>query len=124
MSDYLFVYGTLCRNGGHQMRRHLARHADYLADGYFNGRLYRVAHYPGAVPSSRRADKVFGELYRLRNPAAAFARLDAYEGRDFVRRKKRVYLADGRQMQAWVYLFRSALTTYARIASGRFTRQG
>ncbi len=51
MNDHLFVYGTLLSGVGHSMHRVLARHAELVGEGFFNGRLYRVGHYPGAVPS-------------------------------------------------------------------------
>jgi gamma-glutamylcyclotransferase (GGCT)/AIG2-like uncharacterized protein YtfP len=77
MTDYLFVYGTLARSVNHPMHRHLVRHAEYAGEGTFNGILYRVAHYPGAVASSDPNDVVHGELYRLRDSDALFAALDA-----------------------------------------------
>ena len=128
MSEFLFVYGTLARNAGHQMHQHLARNAESAGACYFNGLLYRVAHYPGAVPSSNPDDKVFGELYRLMQAHEVFARLDDYEGcgpndpqpTEFVRRLKTVYRADGTRAQAWIYLFNRAVTGLPRITSGRF----
>jgi gamma-glutamylcyclotransferase (GGCT)/AIG2-like uncharacterized protein YtfP len=120
MSEFLFVYGTLARNAGHEMHRHLAGNADYVSEGHFNGQLYRVAHYPGAVPSSNPDEKVFGELYRIGNHDV-LATLDAYEGREFVRKTQPVWLHNGRKVQAWVYLLQRAVTNLPRIASGRFT---
>jgi gamma-glutamylcyclotransferase (GGCT)/AIG2-like uncharacterized protein YtfP len=128
MSEFLFVYGTLARNAEHEMHEHLIRHAEYAGEGYFNGQLYRVAHYPGAVPSSHPADKVFGELYRVGDVQELFAHLDDYEGCGpddsqpalFVRRMKTVHLNDGTRTQAWIYLFNRAVTGLRRIVSGRF----
>jgi gamma-glutamylcyclotransferase (GGCT)/AIG2-like uncharacterized protein YtfP len=128
MSELLFVYGTLARDAGHPQHRHLAAHADYAGEGYFQGRLYRVSHYPGAVPSPNPEDKVFGELYSLRDAEALFALLDDYEGcgpadpppTEFVRRKIPVYLEGGTRSDAWTYLFNRAVTGLPRIFSGRF----
>ncbi|MGH6784854.1 MAG: gamma-glutamylcyclotransferase family protein, partial [Sphingomicrobium sp.] len=80
MSEFLFVYGTLSRDAGHPQHQNLAAHADYVGKGYFHGRLYRVAHYPGAVPSLDPGEKVFGELYSLRDADRLFGLLDDYEG--------------------------------------------
>jgi gamma-glutamylcyclotransferase (GGCT)/AIG2-like uncharacterized protein YtfP len=128
MSELLFVYGTLARDAGHPQHRQLAAHAGYVGEGYFHGRLYRVAHYPGAVPSPNPEEKVFGELYSLSDAAALFALLDAYEGcgpadlppTEFVRQKMPVYLEDGTRSDAWTYLFNRPVTGLARIMSGRF----
>ncbi len=129
MSEFLFVYGTLGSNAGHDMHQHLVRNSEYAGEGYFNGQLYRVAHYPGAVPSANLDDKVFGELYRLGAPSELFAHLDDYEGcgpndpqpTEFVRRTESVYLEDGTRSQAWIYLFNRPVTELPRIISGRFT---
>ena len=128
MSQYLFVYGTLCRNAGHPMHQLLARHAEYLGEGHFTGQLFRLGQYPGAMTSSDPKDKVFGELYRLRSPQPLLSRLDAYEGcapsdpppHQFARRRLRVHLDGGGQKTAWVYLLDRATPRYPRIASGRF----
>ena len=128
MSQYLFVYGTLCRNAGHPMHQLLVRHAAYAGEGHFNGRLFRVGHYPGAMTSSDPNDKVFGELYRLRSPQQLLSRLDAYEGcapsdprpHQFVRRRLRVRLDNGGEKMAWVYLLNRVTPRFPRIASGRF----
>ena len=103
ISEHLFVYGTLVSGANHPMHGVLARHADLVGTGVFNGRLYQVAHYPGAVPSTEPADRVFGELYRLRNAADVLTALDEYEGcgsgavhpMAFVRTLELVTLADG-----------------------------
>jgi gamma-glutamylcyclotransferase (GGCT)/AIG2-like uncharacterized protein YtfP len=123
MSEFLFVYGTLSRHARHEMHGHLAKRADYVADACLNGRLYRIANYPGAVASSDPQDKVFGELYRLRSPHEVFAQLDDYEGSDFVRQKAPIEMQDGSQAHAWVYLFKGSVSGLPRIPSGRFTAE-
>jgi gamma-glutamylcyclotransferase (GGCT)/AIG2-like uncharacterized protein YtfP len=128
MSEFLFVYGTLARNAEHGMHEHLVRHAEYAGEVYFNGQLYLMAHYPGAVRSSNPVDKVFGELYRVGNAQELFAHLDDYEGCGpddpqptlFVRHMETVHQNDGARTQAWIYLFNRAVTDLPRIVSGRF----
>ena len=129
MTEYLFVYGTLGRNVGHEMHRHLVTHADYAGEGSFNGILYRVAHYPGAVVSSDPADVVHGELYRLRDAHALFAVLDPYDScgpndpkpTKYVREVIPARRADGTTVQSWIYLYNRTIAQLTRIASGRFT---
>jgi gamma-glutamylcyclotransferase (GGCT)/AIG2-like uncharacterized protein YtfP len=128
MTHYLFVYGTLSRNAGHPMHQLLVRHAEFAGEGHFTGQLFRVGDYPGAMASSDRNDKVFGELYRLRSPQLVLPRLDAYEGcapsdplpHQFARRRLRVHLAAGKEKMAWVYLLNRVTPRFPRIASGRF----
>ena len=132
MTDYLFVYGTLGRNIGHVMHRHLVAHADYAGEGSFNGVLYRVAHYPGAVTSSDPADIVHGELYRLRDADALFAVLDPYEScgpndpkpTKYVRERTTIHRPGGGAVTAWIYLYNRDVSGLARIASGRFSEPG
>jgi gamma-glutamylcyclotransferase (GGCT)/AIG2-like uncharacterized protein YtfP len=126
MSDLLFVYGTLMRAARHPMHRHIATYADYVDDATFNGRLYLVRHYPGAV-DSEEGDRVHGELYRVRE-MAAFAMLDEYEGcgagapqpAEYVRVQRPVIRADGAVVTAWIYLYNRPIERLPLIPSGRF----
>lgn len=125
VTDLLFVYGTL-RKGGRQHAL-LARGADFVGHAQFQGRLYRVASYPGAVPSHEPRDIVHGEVYRLRDSSRLIAELDRYEGFDpcdpsalFVRRLAATILSDGTTMDAWIYLYTGPTRPLARIESGDF----
>jgi gamma-glutamylcyclotransferase (GGCT)/AIG2-like uncharacterized protein YtfP len=128
MSEYLFVYGTLGRNIGHEMHKHLVRLADYSGEGRFNGILYRVAHYPGATISSDPDDVGHGELYRIRDADALFAVLDPYEScgpndpkpTKYVRVTATIHRPGEEAVKSWIYLYNHDVTKLARIASGRF----
>jgi gamma-glutamylcyclotransferase (GGCT)/AIG2-like uncharacterized protein YtfP len=106
----------------------LAARADFVGEGRYAGRLYRVAHYPGVVPSDAAGDVVFGDVYALRNPSRLLPRLDAYEGcgplspqpPQYLRTLQTVTLHDGRAIQAFVYLYNRPVARLARIRSGRF----
>ncbi len=78
-SDQLFVYGTLMRGFDHPMAQLLSRSADFVGEARCRGRLYLVKHYPGLVASDHAEDVVFGELFRLRQPAELLAEFDMYE---------------------------------------------
>lgn len=121
MAELLFVYGTLLSGAGHPMHQVLARGAALVGGAVFRGRLYKVAHYPGAVVSRAPGDRVHGEVYRLRDPAATLAVLDEYEDAAFERREVDV-LANGETIRAWIYLYRRPTRGLARIASGNFLR--
>jgi len=59
--------------------------------------------YPGMIPAAGAA--VSGVLYRD-VPPAALARLDAFEGEQYLRLTVQVELADGRMAAADTYVFR------------------
>ena len=48
-SPYLFVYGTLMREFENPFATQLRARATFIAEGFFQGKLYRVSWYPGAV---------------------------------------------------------------------------
>ncbi|MGO4711489.1 gamma-glutamylcyclotransferase family protein [Bradyrhizobium sp. 2TAF24] len=128
MTVHLFVYGTLMRRARHPMAALLAAHADFVDEGQYAGRLYRVAHYPGVVPSERPGEVVFGDIYRLRHPERLLRRLDVYEQAAFqsrrpvqyVRALQPVTLRDGATLDAFVYLYNRPVAGLTRIRRGRF----
>jgi len=128
MNDNLFVYGTLLSGAGHSMRGVLAGHAELIGEGFFNGRLYRVGTYPGAIPSSEPHDRVFGEVYRLRNVAEVLSRLDEYEGcgptaaapTQYVRKNEPITLTNETTVRAWIYIYNRPIQGLERIHSGLF----
>src|SRR5579871_1224698 len=77
---YLFVYGTLMQAYDHPMARLLSEQAERLGEGSCCGQLYQIKHYPGLIASNDPADRVFGELFRLRDTKSLLAQLDDYEG--------------------------------------------
>lgn len=130
MNDNIFVYGTLLSGVGHAMHAILSQDAELVGAGFYNGRLYRVATYPGAVPSTDPDDRVFGEVYRLRNVAEVLSRLDEYEGCDpaavaptqYVRKTEAITLANATVIQAWIYIYNRPIHGLERIHSGLFLR--
>jgi hypothetical protein len=61
------------------MAQLLARGADFIGEARCRGRLYLVRHYPGLVLSDDADDVVYGELFRLRQPAELLREFDMYE---------------------------------------------
>lgn len=128
-SDLLFVYGTLMRGFDHPMAQLLSRSADFLGEARCRGRLYLVKHYPGLVLSDVSDDVVFGELFRLRQPAELLREFDMYEAcgegfsepTEYVRQMLAVTRADGAVTEAWTYVYNWPVTNLPRIASGRFS---
>jgi gamma-glutamylcyclotransferase (GGCT)/AIG2-like uncharacterized protein YtfP len=127
-SDLLFVYGTLMRGFDHPMAQLLSRSADFLGPARCRGRLHLIKHYPGLVLSADPADAVFGELYRLRQPAELLREFDMYEAcgegfaepTEYIRQMLPVMLDDGAASEAWTYIYNWPVVHLPRIASGRF----
>lgn len=132
--EFLFVYGTLRRGAGHPMAGVLAGGSKAAGPATFQGRLYRVSWYPGAVPSARPEDRIRGEVFALSAESAAglLDQLDEYEearpgtGAAALYRRERhtVRLADGRELRAWIYLYNGPTAGLERIASGDFLAPG
>lgn len=122
--DLLFVYGTLRPGAGHAMGDWLAARADWLGPARCAAaRLCRVSWYPALLPGAP-GDSVTGDLYRLRDPAACWPGLDAFEGvagRDddeYERLCLPVRRADGSEVSAWVYRYRGDGASLAPVAGG------
>ncbi|MGZ5028245.1 MAG: gamma-glutamylcyclotransferase family protein [Methylobacter sp.] len=111
--EYLFVYGTLKRDSNSQMHRLLANYAEFVGEATYQGKLYRIDYYPGAVPSDDPDDVVRGEVYLFHQADIALPQLDRYEecGPDFPepseykRLEQSVLLRDGRRVTAWIYIY-------------------
>jgi gamma-glutamylcyclotransferase (GGCT)/AIG2-like uncharacterized protein YtfP len=99
------------------MGRLLRRQAVFIGNGIFQGKLFDLGGYPGAVASKRAGDIVRGELYELRGERL-LSRLDAYEGKLFSRVVGRSVLSGGKKIQAWIYLYVGSTRGRRRIASG------
>lgn len=135
--EYLFVYGTLRRQGGSSWHDFLAQHCQYAGDASFQGRLYMLQGYPGLVGSAHSQDQVIGELYRLPVCKGAGAveavlnALDEYEEcstqfprpHEYLRQVHPVLLADKQHLKAWVYIYNRRTDETARIVSGDFLKR-
>ncbi len=123
----LFVHGTLRRAIDSKMHRYLIRHAEFVRDATFQGKLYLIEWYPGVVKSDDVADRVCGEVYRLHD-AEVLSRLDDYEGcgpaaaepAEYVRRMVEVQSTDGTTMLAWIYLYNWPVENLEYVRSGDF----
>jgi gamma-glutamylcyclotransferase (GGCT)/AIG2-like uncharacterized protein YtfP len=107
--DRLFVYGTL--RSGEPMRSLIADHVVRSEPARSTGVLYGFDEYPGLIDEG--SAPVVGELVWLTELAAAFALLDAYEGKDFIRVLKQIRCADGEEQWAWCYVLAERRTAEA-----------
>ena len=77
--------------------------------------------YPGLLDARGEGfeeSRVVGDLFVLDDPEAAFARLDSYEGDEYVRETRTVTREDGSRVEAWVYVYRSDAARWPILPSG------
>lgn len=133
MTPYLFVYGTLMRVAdgwplGRDMRRRLSACGAWIGPASMRGRLYDRGRYPLLVAHAGPGETAHGEIVRLRSPHTVFDWLDPYEsvprhrrrGREYARVVSRAWLADGRELNVWVYAHTGSGAGLRRMASGRW----
>jgi gamma-glutamylcyclotransferase (GGCT)/AIG2-like uncharacterized protein YtfP len=116
----LFVYGTLRSFFHNKHALLLQQQAEFLGPATIQGRVYVIGDYPGLVLSGNAAERVIGEVYRLREPGATLAELDAYEGVEYQRVAVDARLDTGEITPAWVYIYRPPVDEAKRIQSGDF----
>ncbi len=123
--DTIFVYGTLRRDANSEMHQLLAKYAEFVDDATYQGKLYKVDYYPGAVPSDNPNDVVQGEVYLLHQADVALPLLDQYEEfgpefpepNEYIRQKQAILLKNGRIVTAWVYIYNHSTERLEQIKS-------
>jgi gamma-glutamylcyclotransferase (GGCT)/AIG2-like uncharacterized protein YtfP len=124
----LFVYGTLLGKSEHAMSRLLSAHAQPISNGVFQGRLYQIDWYPGAIDSENPDDKVFGEIWSIPDDKALIHKLDDYEGyhpempeaSEYIRTERSIITEKGESVACQIYLYQASLRSAKRIHGGRF----
>jgi gamma-glutamylcyclotransferase (GGCT)/AIG2-like uncharacterized protein YtfP len=119
---YLFVYGTLRSQMNDPLHRVLETYAIFVGAGSFQGKLYDIGRYPGAIKSRRNTDRVIGEIYHLSEPRRALEILDEYEGRRFRRKRVTILQEDGKSIACWIYLYARSITHRSLIRSGDYVQ--
>jgi gamma-glutamylcyclotransferase (GGCT)/AIG2-like uncharacterized protein YtfP len=120
---FLVLYGSLRWGQPAFVDLGLDKALEFLRPCQFDGQLYHLGAYPGAMPGK---GKVTGEVYRVRDPSI-LSLLDEYEEFDdanpndslFIRRCIHV---DG-VGDAWVYLYNRTEATGPRIPSGDWLKR-
>lgn len=134
--SHLFVYGTLLAEAGHAMGAHLRAHAEPVGRGHIQARLYLIEEeddqgrniYPGAVPSARPEDRVYGMIYHLLRPEPLLEVFNAFEACapgwpepfEFLLRPVDVTLPDNSTIRAASYLYTWDTSRATLIPSGRY----
>lgn len=126
------VYGTLQKDSGNAMSEFLLRNSEYVGKGYFQGKLYKISWFPGAVQSDDACHRVFGSIFKLKHAETVFKVLDDYEGYDasdeasslFKREIRDCFTENGDAVKAWVYLYNQNVKDAPRMLSGDFLKDG
>jgi len=121
--DYIFVYGTLRRDANNSISELLARHAEFIGEAAYRGKLFKIDYYPGVVPSNDPNDIVRGEVYRLHQADVVLPLLDRYEEvgpefpepNEYIRQQQSVVLNDGSAVAAWIYIYYRSTQGLERI---------
>lgn len=130
-SEYLFVYGTLLKDFESYMSKFLERNSEFIGSGYFNGRLFEISWYPGAILSDIDAEKVYGHVFKIHNTDSIFKTLDNYEGigetaehpNEYIRVLVNAFLDSNKTINTWVYVYNRPVTHLKLIHSGNYLKQ-
>jgi len=126
--DLMFVYGTLRKDTASPMKPILDQFCDLVGMATMKGRLYDLGRYPGVVLDEANGDPVFGQLFRLTDPARVLSEFDYYEecSDDFSaphlyrREKVQVTMMSGETVLAWVYLYNRSTSGHIHIPAGDY----
>jgi gamma-glutamylcyclotransferase (GGCT)/AIG2-like uncharacterized protein YtfP len=124
----LFVYGTLRYGNENAMRKLLTRSADFVDYATYQGKLFLVDDYPGAIASEHPNDIVQGEIYKLYRPDVLLPILDHYEEcgvgfiqpTEYLRKLQPVQLRTGEILSVWTYLYNKPTNPLQEITTGDF----
>jgi gamma-glutamylcyclotransferase (GGCT)/AIG2-like uncharacterized protein YtfP len=105
---HIFVYGTLMSpaevtSDNSNPRDQVKSYWRKIGTGFVNGRKYDLGRYPGVVLKPLGNDRVFGELYEIRDREKLLLALDNYEGAEYQRVPVDVYMNDMPVVVAWCY---------------------
>lgn len=112
------------------MGRLLFKSAEFISAATFQGRLYLIDHYPGAIPSEKRSDSVNGDVFRIHH-SSIFSDLDRFEGigsqfsipNEYRRAIQEVVLTDGAKIKSWIYLYNWPVQELIPLHSGDFIKE-
>ncbi len=126
--EFLFVYGTLLdpKNPAGQF---LLSNADLFDEGNFQGKLFDLGDYPGAVESNNPEDKVYGSVFILKNEESVLRTLDEYEEtgdqfakpNEFIRKKTEIITGKKEKLFCWVYLYNRSTENLSPIKTWKFS---
>lgn len=126
--ELLFVYGTLLENFEHPFALLLKEHSQVIGKGHFDGLLFDIGRYPGAIFIAGIDYQVYGNMVALKQaPMSILDMLDKYEGIDpeldppfeYIRKKIPV-IFNKNTYECWVYLYNYPINELQWIDSGDY----
>ena len=106
---------------------YLKSNSDFLGEGYVNGFLLDIGHYPGLVYKPNSEKQVIGHVFQLNQPKEMLPNLDHYEcvGPAFAspnqyRRELIEVNLNGEQFSCWAYLYNLPVAGIKVIESGNY----
>lgn len=128
--SHLFVYGTLLPGLAPPLIREVVDRLEVVGTATVGGRLYNLGSYPGCVLDQACGSLIHGMILAIPEQEI-LERLDWYEGfvaNDaqgslFVRVTAEAKLADGREIEVWVYVYNRDVKDARLIEDGRYHRR-
>lgn len=125
--EFLFVYGTLL-DPKNQVAKFLQSNAELYDEGYFQGKLFDLGDYPGAVESNNPEDKVYGSVFVLKTETVLRI-LDEYEEagdqfanpNEFIRTKTEIVVNKNEKLFCWIYLYNRSTENLLPIKTWRIS---
>lgn len=123
--QYLFIYGTLLQ-AGNEFASYLQKNTSLYSKGKFEGSLYDIGDFPGAVAHASGKLFIYGSVVLL-NDVAVLKNIDVYEGygpkqpKPYLYIRKRIIAeTDKGSVKCWVYLYNLPVTGLHQIISGDY----
>jgi len=125
--DKLFVYGSLMGGIQSPIATYLKTNSTFLGEGYVNGSLLDIGHYPGLVYEPSDEKKVIGHVFQLNNSKEMLPNLDHYEcvgpafesPNQYQRAVVKVFL-NKEWTDCWAYLYNLPIEGIKIIESGNY----
>ena len=124
-SGFIFVYGTLMSEFNNPMAQLLRKTSVFIGKGYFNGLIFDLGNFPGAIYVAKEKNKVHGEIYQTDTISNVLKTLDKYEGIDdpyfdLYERKLLPITTNTKVINAETYTLKRTYTSSIKIENGDY----
>lgn len=126
-THYLFAYGTLMQSFQNPFAHFLHHKSKMIGKASFQGLLFDIESYPGAIQIPEIDYKVLGEVFQLNNFEETIKILDEYEGVGERFKEPNEYIrkaiptrVETQTLECWVYLYNHSIKNKTWISSGDY----
>jgi gamma-glutamylcyclotransferase (GGCT)/AIG2-like uncharacterized protein YtfP len=120
VNEYIFLYGSLLPELAPARMAATVNRLKEVAAGTVRGRLYDLGNYPGAVLGGR--SRIRGRIFELPSEKSVLKAFDDYEGSEYLRKKCRAVLQDGRKITCWIYEYNRDPGSAKLVPGGDYLR--